>query len=313
MERWLRAQRWKSKETETIYRCAAKRINTWAADLGVAALGDVTADMLDEWRGMWSPTSERKYNRIGLSSQSAFLGHLKRFFRYAVRVGLLDRNPATELDPIAKSKKRTQVLSPEQFRQVLAAIPRYTAAKRGMIREFGPELRVLFLLQRWSDLRLLDCLMLPRTGLKGNRLRTVTAKTGDEVDGFLPEEAVEALRALSPSRERFKPNYFLWEEGVDVDYLSTKWDNSIRELNKYLDLKDEEGGPMRFHSHQLRDTYAVELLKAGVSLEDVSRLLTHKSIKVTETYYAHWVPDRVTELRRKSVGAMKKMGATFRE
>lgn len=73
-ERWLRAQRWKSKETETIYRCAAKRINTWAADLGVAALSDVTADMLDEWRGMWSPTAEKKYNRIGLSSQSAFLG-----------------------------------------------------------------------------------------------------------------------------------------------------------------------------------------------------------------------------------------------
>ncbi len=30
-ERWLRAQRRKSKETETIYRCAAKRINTWAS------------------------------------------------------------------------------------------------------------------------------------------------------------------------------------------------------------------------------------------------------------------------------------------
>lgn len=128
-----------------------------------------------------------------------------------------------------------------------------------------------------------------------------------------PREAVEALKSLSPRRERFKPNYFLWEHGVDVDSLSTKWDYSIRELNKYLDLNDEEGGPMRFHSHMLRDTFAVELLKAGMSLEDVNRLLTHKSIKVTETYYAHWVPERVTELRRKSVEAMKKTGTIFRE
>jgi hypothetical protein len=80
-DRWLRAQRWKSKETETIFRCAAKRINTWAEDTGVANLGDVTADMLDEWRGLWGSSAEKKYNRIGLSSQSAFLGYLKRFFR----------------------------------------------------------------------------------------------------------------------------------------------------------------------------------------------------------------------------------------
>ena len=79
-DRWLRAQRWKSKETETIFRCAAKRINTWAEDTGVTNLGDVTADMLDEWRGLWDASAEKKYNRIGLSSQSAFLGYLKRFF-----------------------------------------------------------------------------------------------------------------------------------------------------------------------------------------------------------------------------------------
>jgi hypothetical protein len=46
-----------------------------AEDLGMAALSDVTADTLDGWRGMWSPTAEKKYNRIGLSSQSAFLGY----------------------------------------------------------------------------------------------------------------------------------------------------------------------------------------------------------------------------------------------
>ena len=57
---------------------------------------------------------------------------------------------------------------------------------------------------------------------------------------------------------------------------------------------------MRFHTHMLRDTYAVELLLAGVSLEDVSRLLTHSSIKTTEEYYGHWVPDRLAKLRVES-------------
>ena len=215
------------------------------------------------------------------------------------------------MDPISKSKKRTQVLSRLQFQDLLAAIPRYTAAKRGMMRGFGAEIRALFLLQRWSGMRLLDCLVLPRAALAGDRLQTITIKTNGLVDCILPEEVVDALMALSPKRERFLPGFFLWERGVGIDYLSTKWGCSVRELNGYLDLRDTKGQPMRFHTHMLRDTYAVELLLAGVSLEDVSRLLTHSSIKTTEEYYGHWVPDRLAQLRWKAVEAMKRMGATF--
>jgi hypothetical protein len=38
-----------------------------------------------------------------------------------------------------------------------------------------------------------------------------------------------------------------------------------------------------------RDTFAVELLRNGVSLETVSMLLGHASIKVTEKHYKPWV------------------------
>ena len=38
--------------------------------------------------------------------------------------------------------------------------------------------------------------------------------------------------------------------------------------------------------HRLRDTFAVRKLLAGMQLEDVSRLLGHSSVKVTEAYCA---------------------------
>jgi integrase/recombinase XerD len=38
-------------------------------------------------------------------------------------------------------------------------------------------------------------------------------------------------------------------------------------------------------SHLLRDTFAVEMLNAGSPLEDVSKALGHKSIRVTEKSY----------------------------
>lgn len=68
---------------------------------------------------------------------------------------------------------------------------------------------------------------------------------------------------------------------------------------------------MQFHSHMLRDTFAVEMFLAGVPLEDVSRMLTHSSIRTTERHYAPWVKARQRQLEDKAGAAMRKMGATF--
>lgn len=308
-ERWIASQKFTSKETETINKHAAKRIQTWASDQGIESLSDVTADMLDLWRGLWSGEAEKKYNRIGATSQSHFQGYLKRFFRYAVRIGLLTQNPAQELRSIPKNPKRTEVLTPAQYQELLDVIPRFTAAQTGMVSEFTKEFRALFLLQRWSGMRILDCLMLPRTGLIGNNVQTKTKKTGGRVDCVLPDQAVDALKSLSPDRERFLPAYFFWSRGIEWETLSTKWGDFIRDMNPLLAFTDRQGKPMKFHSHMLRDTFAVENLLAGVLLEDVSRMLTHKSIKVTEDYYGHWVPDRLAQLKQKSIDAMRRMGA----
>jgi len=50
--------------------------------------------------------------------------------------------------------------------------------------------------------------------------------------------------------------------------------------------------------HRLRDTFAVRALLRGMQLDDVSRLLGHASVKVTETYYAKWVGSRKRRLER---------------
>ena len=44
-ERWLRSVKSGSKETSTIYNRAARRINTWAADLKIENVADVTAEI----------------------------------------------------------------------------------------------------------------------------------------------------------------------------------------------------------------------------------------------------------------------------
>jgi integrase len=47
-----------------------------------------------------------------------------------------------------------------------------------------------------------------------------------------------------------------------------------------------------------RDTFAVELLLAGVPIDQVSVLLGHKSVKITEKHYAPWVKARQNQLEK---------------
>jgi hypothetical protein len=51
VDRWLASLRFRNEVTGKIYGRAGKRIKDWATGQGLENLSDVTADMLDLWRG----------------------------------------------------------------------------------------------------------------------------------------------------------------------------------------------------------------------------------------------------------------------
>jgi integrase len=54
-------------------------------------------------------------------------------------------------------------------------------------------------------------------------------------------------------------------------------------------INKPDGTPKRCHPHMFRDTFAVELLLSGVPIDQVSLLLGHSSVKVTEKHYSPFV------------------------
>ena len=156
-------------------------------------------------------------------------------------------------------------------------------------------------------------LALHKAALQGSRLTAVIQKklnrkpTAARIECVLPDHVVTALNSL-PARGEEHPNYFFWSRACSQLINTNKWLRKVDRLKDYLSFKDEAGRPMKFRSHMLRDTFAVEMLLAGVPLEKVSKLLAHESVTITEKYYAKWTASRRQQLEDDAVAAMRRMG-----
>jgi len=210
------------------------------------------------------------------------LEYLRSFLRYCKDSGWIDTNPAMVLKPPKVSQRPTLPFDDDEMTRILVAAD--GLAEWG---SFGPKARAMVLLLRYSGLRMQDAACLERHRVTDGRLFLFTQKTGTPVYCPLPPEVVAALDALVNDH----PDYLFWDGRSERETTVKSWN---RVFNKLFSTAHPPvvGG----HPHRFRDTFAVSLLLKGVSLESVSKLLGHTSIKVTERHYAPWVKARQDQL-----------------
>jgi len=116
---------------------------------------------------------------------------------------------------------------------------------------------------------------------------TLQIKTKDPVTCyFLPDQLwlVEKLRKLPrmdpEGRYVFLTSHRRWKYYIanNVNYL-------LAELSKAIGIPG-------IRCHRFRDSFAVNQLLEGASLEELQKMLGHKLFATTEKYYAPWVPSR---------------------
>jgi integrase/recombinase XerD len=206
-------------------------------------------------------------------------------------------NTASHLSVIKVSTRPTLPLTHDEFRQVLECVEEYNP--RSSDREWRRRrARAMLLLLRWSGLRLGDAARLERSKLdRGGNLLLYMSKTGESVYVPLPDHAVEALRTLkSPNRR-----YFFWSGTSTKESAVFRWWTTLKAIFKAAWIPSA-------HPHMLRDTFAIECLLSGVPIDQVSMLLGHSSVKITEKHYSPWVRARQQQLQesvRKSWAAQK--------
>jgi integrase/recombinase XerD len=231
---------------------------------------------------------------------------LSRFFRECINRGYLEHNPVRNLGTIKAVCKPTVPFTREEFDRIIAATYRIggTRVRSSFIETNRIRLRTMVLLLRWSGLRIRDAVMLERNRLYNDSLLLYQAKTGVPVYVPLPPKVVEALRSLPPCRKP-NPRYFFWSGNGEPKSTVANWQRSMRRLFTLADIRLADSEKKRCHPHMFRHTFAVELLLAGAPIDQVSLLLGHTSVKITERSYAPFVKERQLQLQKSVRNAWK--------
>lgn len=257
------------------YRLLFRHLDKFSEIHKLEFLDQLDLDTLATFRASWTEgprTSLKKLER------------LRAFMRFAEKRKWIDDNPATDLKAPKVPNKPTLPFTCEEMLNILAALGPY--GKSAGLRN-AQRLKAFVLLLRYSGMRIGDAVQLSVNRLQGNKLLLHTEKTGVHVYCVLPDIVTKAIDAAP----RTSNNYFFWTGNSTVRSSKGKWQRRLQRLFEFASIV---GG----HAHRFRDTFAVELLLAGVPLDRVSVLLGHSSIRITERHYAPWTRSRQEQIER---------------
>jgi integrase len=284
-----RSRQLKPDTLQKLGRIFEKQLLPWAKTEGIEYLDQLDLDALLTFRSTWTECAlvrSKKQERV------------KGFFWACFRRNFISQVPALGLSKIKTNQVPTDYFPQNEYDTILAAISGYGDPRGGFldVEDTRTRLRTLTLLMRWSGLRIRDAITLERNRLEGDSLLLYQAKTGQPVYVPLPPYVVKALESI-PDGPVANPRYFFWSGNGHPKSAVANWQRSYRRLFQLADIRKPDGKRKRCHPHMFRDTFAVEMLLAGVPIDQVSILLGHSSVKITEKHYAPFVKARQVQLQ----------------
>lgn len=253
-------------------------------------INEITPLMLQRQMDTWS----KKY-----ASAAKFMNYTGLVFKYAVRFGLIDRNPADAIiKPKAKKKKKEDdaFYEKDELKLFLESLDRVGQ----------PKAKALFRLLAMTGMRKQEALALTwndidfekavidinkaisrdDTGLKIDETKTVGSTRIISVDSKTLDSLLEWKSFIEPPTN----DYLIFGHENAVEPLDIMSMDTPRKW--LLDVQDEmdrasEKKLKRITTHGFRHTHASLLIEMGASLKDIQYRLGHEDIGTTMNVYAH--------------------------
>ena len=266
---YLRYERNASPQTVQTYEESLRELESYIAfrEDGLS-LGTVDTDLIRDWM---ESLMDRGNNASTINKK---LSALRSFFRFALRRGLVEKDPAHALAGLKKSKPLPQFLREGEMDRLLDGM------------EWGED---------YKDVRARTILLLLyETGLRRSELAglndgdidfgvcqlKVTGKRNKQRIVPFGAELAEALKGYMDVR-----NEQLRLDG-DALFLNDKGHRMTGQQVYAIVRKHLTGATSlkKRSPHVLRHTFATAMLNNGAGLESIKNLLGHESVSTTEIY-----------------------------
>ena len=203
---------------------------------------------------------------------------INNFLKFLRKKKIINENP-TEFIDRGKHKEENLVveqtyLTEEQINNI--------KIKLQIMNNLQLECYFLFSLTTMARVNAVSNVTWSQINIEDRTASNVIEKEGYKVTLFFTKETGEKLKQLKELREK---------ENIDCDYVFiTRYGGCFKKTTTetlwgWAKKIGELIGISSLHSHDFRHSYSTILKNRGMSLEDVSKLLNHKSTDVTLNYY----------------------------
>lgn len=233
----------------------------------VKRVEDITAEAVRSFRLVLARDNKKKI------TQSYYVIALRNFLKYLVKRGMKNVLPPETIELPKVSRRDIEVLEYRELERLLGA-PEGDSLRglrdRAILETFfstGLRLSELCALERTVDLVRGEISVRG----KGDKIRVV----------FLSEGATKAIGAYLKARGDIDPALFMsvTRSGKTLGRITPR---AVERLVEYYAKK--AGIAKRVHPHQLRHSFATDLLVNGADIRSVQELLGHANIATTQVY-----------------------------
>ena len=293
IERFLESHQSKlGIKTAAAYCFQLERLRAYCAGRGAVYMRDLSIDLLEDFKVKGLPGG------MADTSKAQVVAKLRCFLRVAFRRGWTATPLAEGVTPHTAPPEQKEPYSDEEVRKILDEALKLNGGRDGYA-SAPNTFRLLLELMLETGMRVSDAIRFdPAVLQRGEsglwiygyvQRKRQRIKQPVQVEAFISKRlktAIDGCKWLSPE----KP--FWYGTSASRGYkLGYQVYDLMQTIGKRCGVAD-------CRPHRLRDTFAVRKLLAGFQLEDVSRLLGHSSVKVTELYYAKWIAARKVRLER---------------
>jgi site-specific recombinase XerD len=252
-----------SEDTVKKYKLLKREFEAFFGDVPLRSL---SVDSVSQFRESW--------NMSNISARKK-IERLRSFFKFCVDREWIEKNPAKGLKLPKEDNLPTLPFTSEEWEKIRWAVDLYPDRPEGRRKQ----ILAFLLLLRYTGLRIRDVTCLQRNRIQDKKIFLYTQKTGAPVLLPLSDEVLGAVSDVSGTGE-----YLFWSGNGNPKSSVADWQRSLRKL---FDVAGIENG----HAHRFRDSFAVELLLHGISLENVAIILGNTA-RIVEKHYAPWVQAR---------------------